>query len=214
MMVAKVTAAVSRGSSKRSKTVKLDIQYAQKKATLRREVKEEPTGEFVMHFRTISVIGGSDSDQKVLMLAEQVGEEIAKRNVALICGGLGGVMEAACRGAKRNNGLTIGILPTDSKEHANEFVDIVIPTGLGYARNFLVAKAGDAVIAMDGSAGTLSEIAIAWFSDRPIVSVTSSGGWAAKLAGTQLDGRRTDKVYSAKTPKEAVQLVFDVLDWQ
>jgi len=167
-----------------------------------------------MHFRTISVIGGSDSDEKVLMLAEQVGEEIAKRNVALICGGLGGVMEAACRGAKRNNGLTIGILPTDSKEHANEFVDIVIPTGIGYARNFLVAKAGDAVIAMDGSAGTLSEIAIAWFSNRPIVSVTSSGGWAAKLAGTQIDGRRTDKVYSAKTPKEAVQLVFDALDWQ
>lgn len=167
-----------------------------------------------MHLRTISVIGGSDSDQNILFLAEQVGEEIAKRNVALICGGLGGVMEAACRGAKRNNGLTIGILPTDIKEHANEFVDVVIPTGIGYARNFLVAKAGDAVIAIDGAAGTLSEIAIAWFSDRPIVSVTSSGGWAAKLAGTQIDERRTDKVYSANTPEEAVQLVFNALNWQ
>jgi len=167
-----------------------------------------------MTYRIISVIGGSDSNHNVLELAEQIGAEIARRGVALACGGLGGVMEAACRGAKKHNGLTIGILPSEMKEHANEFVDIAIPTGLGYARNFLVAKAGDAVIALDGSAGTLSEIAIAWFSDRPIVALTKSGGWAQKIAGTKIDGRRNDVVYSAETPKEAVQMVFDALDWK
>ena len=167
-----------------------------------------------MPHRIISVIGGSDSNHQVLELAERTGAEIARRGVVLACGGLGGVMEAACRGAKKFDGLTIGILPTEMKEHANEFVDIVIPTGLGYARNFLVAKAGDAVIALDGSAGTLSEIAIAWFSDRPIVALTESGGWAQKLAGTQIDGRRNDVVHSAKTPEEAVQIIFDVLNWK
>jgi uncharacterized protein (TIGR00725 family) len=166
-----------------------------------------------MPLRIISVIGGSDSDDAVLELAEEIGEEIAQRGVALACGGLGGVMEAACRGAKKHNGLTIGILPTDIKEHANKYVDVVMPTGLGYARNFLVAKTGDAVIALDGSAGTLSEIAIAWFSERPIVAMAQSGGWSQKLAGTQIDGRRADKVYSAKTPREAVDLIFKALNW-
>ncbi|MCK5239730.1 MAG: TIGR00725 family protein, partial [Candidatus Thorarchaeota archaeon] len=112
----------------------------------------------------ISVIGGANSDSKALELAELVGEAIARRGAALVCGGLGGVMEAACKGAKKQGGLTIGLLPTLEKEHANDFIDIAIPTGLGYARNFLVARTGDAVIAISGSAGTLSEMAIAWFS--------------------------------------------------
>jgi uncharacterized protein (TIGR00725 family) len=167
-----------------------------------------------MPLRIISVIGGSDSDSAVLELAEMIGEEIALRGIALACGGLGGVMEAVCRGAKKHNGLTIGILPTDVKEHANKFVDIVLPTGLGYARNFLVAKAGDAVIAVGGSAGTLSEMAIAWFSDKPVVAMTQSGGWAEKLAGTQIDERRKDKVYPAKTAEEAVKLISELLNWK
>ncbi|MBN2230125.1 MAG: TIGR00725 family protein [Candidatus Thorarchaeota archaeon] len=167
-----------------------------------------------MPLRIISVIGGSDSNEEILTLAEKLGEEIAKRGIALASGGLGGVMEAASRGAKKFNGLTIGILPSDFKEHANQYIDIAIPTGLGYARNFLVAKAGDAVIAIDGSAGTLSEIAIAWFSDKLVVSMESSGGWAAKLAGTQIDERRNDIVHSAKTPEEALDIIVKVLGWE
>jgi len=147
-----------------------------------------------MPARIISVIGGSDSSPGNLDLAERVGSEIAKRGVVLACGGLGGIMEAACRGAKKEGGQTLGILPTDMKEHANEYVDIAIPTGLGYARNFLVAKTGDAVIAIDGSAGTLSEIAISWFSNKPVISLVQSGGWAAKLAGERIDDRRADVV--------------------
>ncbi|MHA2024856.1 MAG: TIGR00725 family protein [Candidatus Thorarchaeota archaeon] len=167
-----------------------------------------------MPARIISVIGGSDSNDENLRLAEQVGAEIAKRGVILASGGLGGIMEAASRGAKREGGQTIGILPSDAKEHANEFVDIAIPTGLGYARNFIVAKTGDAVIAIDGSAGTLSEMAIAWFSNKPVISLVSSGGWAAKLAGEKLDHRRADSVYGASSPEEAVDMVFQAMNWK
>jgi len=163
--------------------------------------------------RIISVIGGADSNQKTLELAERIGEEIARKGVALLCGGLGGIMEAACRGAKKQDGLTIGILPTDAKEHANQYVDIAIPTGMGYARNFLVAKGGDGVIAIDGSAGTLSEIAIAWFSDKPVVALAPSGGWAGELAGKRIDSRRSDVIHSASTPEEAVNAIFKALDW-
>ena len=167
-----------------------------------------------MPSRTISVIGGSDSNQSNLELAERVGAEIAKRGAILVCGGLGGIMEAACKGAKLEGGQTLGIIPSDAKEHANEFVDIVIPTGIGYLRNFLVARAGDAVIALDGSAGTLSEIAIAWFSDKPIISLVPTGGWAARLAGEKLDERRTDVIYAASSPEEAVEIVFQVMNWK
>ncbi len=164
--------------------------------------------------RSISVIGGSDSNKSVLEMAEAVGEEIAKRGAAVVCGGLGGVMEAVCRGAKKHGGITIGILPTDFKEHANSYVDIAIPTGMGYARNFLVAKTGDAVIAIAGSAGTLSEMAIAWFSDRPVIALVSSGGWAKRLAGTKIDERRQDVVIAAETPQDAVEKAFKALDWE
>ncbi len=166
-----------------------------------------------MVLRIISVIGGSDSNSESLKLAERVGEEIAKRGLVLACGGLGGVMEAACRGAKKYEGLTVGILPSDEKSDANQFVDIAIPTGLGYARNFLVAKSGDAVIAIDGSAGTLSEMAISWFSDKVIIAMTDSGGWAKKLAGTQIDERRKDVVHPASSPKEALDIIFRELQW-
>lgn len=167
-----------------------------------------------MPSRIISVIGGANSSSEILQLAEEIGAEIAKRGITLACGGLTGVMEAACRGAKKHEGVTIGILPSDSKEDANKFVDYAIPTGLGYTRNFLVAKTGDAVIAIDGSAGTLSEIAIAWFSDKLIVALAPSGGWAKRLAGTQIDNRRNDEVFSANTPQEALDIIFRELNWE
>ena len=167
-----------------------------------------------MPARIISVIGGANSSADVLDIAEAVGREIAKKGAVLACGGLGGVMEAACRGAKNAGGTTLGILPSDSKRDANQFVDYAVPTGLGYARNFLVAKTGDAVIAIGGSAGTLSEIAISWFSDKPVVAMSNSGGWAAKMAGQRIDERRDDIVYSASTAEEAVDIIFRELDWK
>ncbi|RDE10802.1 MAG: TIGR00725 family protein [Candidatus Thorarchaeota archaeon] len=167
-----------------------------------------------MPLRTISVIGSSEADEKTLKLADSVGQEIARRGVALVCGGLGGVMEAACRGAKRRNGVTIGLLPSDNKKDANQFVDIVIPTGFGYARNFLVARTGDAIIAIGGQAGTLSEMAIGWFSEKPVVAMVHSGGWAQRLAGSRIDDKRQDLVASAETPEQAVDAVFKALGWK
>jgi uncharacterized protein (TIGR00725 family) len=161
--------------------------------------------------RMVSVIGGSSASDEILALAEQVGQEIAKSGAALVCGGLGGVMEYACRGAKSQGGLTIGILPSDMKESANKYVDIAIPTGFGHARNYLVAKSGDAVIVIDGSAGTLSEMAIAWFSGRPVIALVPSGGWAEELANRKIDNRRSDKIYGVETPKEAVDLALKLL---
>ncbi len=124
------------------------------------------------------------------------------------------MMEAACKGAKKNGGLTIGILPSNSKEDANAHVDIALPTGLGYARNFLVAKSSDAVIAIGGAAGTLSELAIAWFSDRPIVALTGAGGWSDKLADSRIDERRQDRVHAASSAEEALKVISELLGWE
>lgn len=123
----------------------------------------------------ISVIGGSDADDETLALARAVGAVIAKRDAVLICGGLGGIMEAAARGAKENLGVTIGILPSYSADSANPFIDIAIPTGLGHARNVLVAAAGEVVVALGGSHGTRSEISMALILGKPVLGIKAWG---------------------------------------
>jgi len=119
----------------------------------------------------ISVIGGSQAGRDIQRLSFEVGRQIARNNALLVCGGMGGVMEAACRGAKSEGGLTIGILPLDDESCANEYVDIKIPTGLGYARNSLVVLASHAVIAIDGKSGTLSEIGYALTYEKPLIGL-------------------------------------------
>ena len=102
-----------------------------------------------------------------------MGRELAARGAVLVCGGLGGVMEAACRGAKDAGGRTVGILPGTDRAAANPFVDTAIPTGLGEARNALVVRAADALIAVGGGYGTLSEIALALKAGKPVVGLDS-----------------------------------------
>lgn len=123
----------------------------------------------------IAVIGGSDSSPEDNKLAEEVGRELAKRDVVLICGGLDGVMKAACKGASDAGGMTIGILPGDSRQSANAYVQIPIVTGIGYARNVAVVKSAQAVIAVDGSYGTLSEIAYALQGGIPVIGLNTWG---------------------------------------
>jgi len=124
----------------------------------------------------ISVIGASNScTAEERQLAEEVGRELARRGAILICGGLDGVMEAACRGAASEGGLTVGILPGNQREDANPYVTIPIVTGIGYARNSIVAKSGQAVIAIGGSYGTLSEIAYALQDNIPVIGL---GTWS------------------------------------
>jgi len=124
----------------------------------------------------IAVIGSSEPRPEAIAVAEEVGGVIAGLGAVLICGGLGGTMEAAARGAKGKGGLTIGILPTYDKESANRFIDIVIPTGLGHARNVVVAACGDAVVALPGEHGTRSEVAIALKLGKPVFGI---GAWGA-----------------------------------
>lgn len=119
----------------------------------------------------IAVIGGNKCSNKVEQIAHKVGKIVAKVGAILVCGGLFGVMEAVCKGAKSEKGLTIGILPGENKESANRFVDIALPTGLGYARNVLVVKSADIVIAINGKYGTLSEIAYALHFKKPTFGI-------------------------------------------
>lgn len=167
---------------------------------------------------TIAVCGsGSLLDVEIEELAQSLGEEIARAGMNLVTGGLGGVMEAASRGAAQarergqGNGAIIGILPGGDKREANPYCDIVVPTGLGVARNLLVVRTADAVVLVHGGSGTLSEAAFAWQIGKPVVALTASGGWAGKLGGQRLDGRRTDNILSARTAAEAVALVRDEL---
>jgi uncharacterized protein (TIGR00725 family) len=122
----------------------------------------------------IAVIGAGQADAEVAGRAEEVGAALASHGAVLICGGLGGVMEAACRGAKAGGGLTVGLLPGRDPAAANAWVDVVVPTGLGEARNALVVSAASAVIALDGEYGTLSEIAFALRAGIPVFGL---GTW-------------------------------------
>ena len=122
----------------------------------------------------ISVIGGHDCNDEVERLAHEIGRIVVEVGGVLVCGGLKGVMEAASKGAKMAGGLTIGILPGKNKEDANPYIDIALPTSIGYARNALVACCADIIIALPGSHGTNSEICYGLVFDRPVFDL---GNW-------------------------------------
>lgn len=127
--------------------------------------------------KIIAVIGKENVDgEDIKKIAYEIGKEIGKSNCILLCGGKGGIMEEACRGAKEENGLTIGILPSLSKEEANKYVDVPLTTGIGFARNAIIAASADALISINGQMGTLSEIALAMNFKKPIIRVRNTGG--------------------------------------
>ncbi len=140
----------------------------------------------------IAVVGGHKCSKKIYRVAEELGGLIAQQGWILICGGRTGVMEAACKGAKKQGGLTVGILPSSDGEDANKYVDVKIPTGLGYARNILVVRSVDAVIAISGEYGTLSEIAFAFNEEKPIAGI---------------DTWEVEGIKKVKTAKEAISYV-------
>lgn len=145
------------------------------------------------HGSYVAVVGPGDASERELEAAEEVGRELAARGAVVVCGGLGGVMAAACRGAASAGGLTVGILPGADRSVANDWVRVAIPTGLGEMRNALVVRAADAVVAVGGAYGTLSEIALALKTGVRVVGLSS---WA-------IDGMRR-----AQTPAEAVAIVL------
>lgn len=126
-----------------------------------------------MRKKIVGVIGGHKCTRAVEQLAQNLGENLAKVVKVLVCGGLSGTMEAVCKGFKSKGGLTIGVIPGYDKEEANPYIDIIIPTGLGLARNVVVVKSADIIVALPGEAGTLSEIAYALQFGIPVISLKS-----------------------------------------
>ena len=144
----------------------------------------------------IAIVGPGDAAAGELAAAEEAGAAIAEAGCGLVCGGLGGVMEAACRGARSRGGLTLGLLPGLDREAANGWVIVAVPTGLGEARNALVVRAADAVVAISGGWGTLSEIALALKTGVPVVGVDT---WEPAIGGRPVEG-----ITRAAGPREAV----------
>ena len=150
----------------------------------------------------IAVIGGSQCSKEEAKLAEAVGCELARRGAILVCGGLSGVMEAACKGAQSEGGITIGILSGDSRQAANPYVQIPIVTGIGYARNVIVVKSAQAIIAIDGNYGTLSEISHALQNGIPVIGLNT---WALSK-----NGQPDNSIILAQDPTEAVDKALDL----
>ncbi len=163
-----------------------------------------PAGGSSRRLLQAAVIGDSETTPDVLELAEQVGALLAELGIACITGGRGGVMEAAARGAFQNDGLTIAVLPGTEMDGANEWNRIVIPTGLGHARNAVMGIAGDFAVVIGGGAGTLSEVCFAWIHGRPIFAPADTGGWAERMAreGIQPDSRASSEIIACANPGE------------
>jgi len=145
----------------------------------------------------IGVIGAGDANGEECLTAQEVGSEIAKRKCVLVCGAMGGVMEAACKGAKSEGGLTIGIIPGDSKTQSNPYVDIPVVTAMSHARNVIVVRSSDAIIAIGGSYGTLSEIAFALRLEIPVIGINT---WDV-----------SPEIKKAQTPKAAVDMAIELI---
>ncbi|MEZ4381882.1 MAG: TIGR00725 family protein [Nannocystaceae bacterium] len=156
-----------------------------------------------------AIIGGSEASREELEAAERLGCGLVDRGCRIVTGGRGGVMEAASRGGSQARGwfegAVIGILPTLDAASANQWLDVALPTGLGHGRNLLVVASAALVIAIGGGAGTLSEIALAWVHQRPLVALDLGTGWSSRLAGASLDGRRGDAILRATTVDEALR---------
>jgi len=147
--------------------------------------------------RYVAVIGGGEAGPELADLAVEVGRELARRGVVVICGGLRGVMAAAARGVQEEDGVSIGILPGPDRGLANPYLTYAIPTNLGHARNMIIAHAADAVIAVGGGYGTISEAAIALKLGKPVVALGTD--WS--LPGLK----------EAQTPPEAAALALEAL---
>ena len=162
----------------------------------------------------ISICGSDSLDETLsnhaLEIAEKIGRLIAKKDGVIICGGHGGVMEAACRGAKEEGGITVGILPF-TKDEANQYIDIAIPTMLGNIRNYLVSLAGDVTIAISGRWGTLNEIAFRMISKKPLILVKGTGGCVDEIINRNLMQGIEYSYFVVDSAEEAVEKAFEIV---
>jgi uncharacterized protein (TIGR00725 family) len=146
--------------------------------------------------KVIGVIGAGNANKSIYKIAEEVGRLIAKKDAILVCGGLGGVMEASAKGAKSEGGITVGILPQNSKDHANQYIDIPVASGFGEGRNVIITRTADVLIAIAGEYGTLSEIAFALKMGKPVIGINT---WDVK------------GIIKADSAEDAVNKAFEIL---
>lgn len=148
-------------------------------------------------------------NEKAYRLAYQIGKLIANRNAILICGGKGGIMEEACRGAKENKGVTVGIISGNKRNKSNKYVDVEVVSGItNSGEDAIIISMCDGIIAIGGGSGTLQEIALAYRNKKPVVAITNIMGWANKVADSYLDERKIIKIQKASSPNEAIDLLF------
>lgn len=163
-----------------------------------------------MRHKQVVVIGSGD-DTANCTAAYELGRFIAQQKWILISGGRGGIMEHASQGASHENGIVIGIVPSGDHNESNQYCNIVIPTGIGYARNLVNILAGDVIVAIGGKAGTLSELAYAWQFNRPTILCSFSGGWSKRLTEEPVDDRGTGLFLNASTLEEVYQHLNKIL---
>jgi uncharacterized protein (TIGR00725 family) len=163
--------------------------------------------------RQILVIGNNTNGctPKHEQIAYDVGTEIAKSGSVLVTGGLGGVMNAASHGARDANGLTVGIIPQDDASLANEYCDVVIPTGMGLTRDYLNALAADGVIVIGGGSGTLSETCASYMYKKPIVAIRNLNGSVEKYIDGYIDHRKNVQIIGADSAQEAVKKILELI---
>jgi len=160
--------------------------------------------------KKIGIIGPNNKicSKELYDFGVQLGRQIATKDRTFVCGGLGGFMEAVCKGIKQSaetfNGQTVGFLPDDTSNNANPFIDTAVPTGQGIARNIIIVRTADILIAAGGGAGTLSEIAFAWQLKKTVLCVTLFDGWAKELAGKKLDNRQSGLLVPVNSIEEIV----------
>ena len=164
--------------------------------------------------RLIAVIGSDESGGSLSSFARQsaenIGKLVARKNGVIVCGGRGGIMKSVCKGAKSENGITVGILP-NSKLEANEFVDIPLNTGLGHKRNFLVVNFSDVVIALCGRWGTLNEISYAMIIEKPLILVRGTGGCVDEIIKGNIMQNIESKFYVVNSAEESVEKAFQLI---
>lgn len=162
----------------------------------------------------IAVLGSSGSicTKKAYKIAEQVGKELAKKDCVTITGGGLGIMEAALKGAKEENGMTVGIIPWENIKKVNDYADVVIATGIGWTRDAINLNSCDGAIVVHGGAGTLNEVSYGYIMNKPIVAIEESGGMAKDIAGRYLDIRKNEKIVSAKNAEEAVEKILSIIE--
>lgn len=164
--------------------------------------------------KLISICGSDGDDERLTRhateIAYQIGRLVAQKNAVIVCGGHTGIMESVCKGCKEENGLTVGIMPY-TKEEANNYVDIAIPTGIGNIRNYMVAGTGDVTIAIGGRWGTLNEIAFRMISRKPLILMKGTGGCVDEIINGNIMQNIESHYYVASSAEEAVQKAFELM---